>query len=134
MRQVLVGVLLVLDSTREIYGVVIGRWILDRWRDEPLDRIRGVDVEHWLDSLDLAAGTKAKIRNIMSAIYSHAKRQSMTQFNPISTVRQSAQREFVPDVLTPAESRAIAEALDLRELVLAILGMGMVHGRVSRWA
>jgi hypothetical protein len=60
----------------------------------------------------------------MSSIYSHAKRQGWTQFNPISTVRQSAQREHVPDVLTPAEARAIADAIGLRELVLAILGMG----------
>ena len=81
-------------------------------------------VERWLDSLDLAPATKSKIRNIMSAIYSHSKRQGWTQFNPISTVRQSAQRQHVPDVLTPAEARAIAEALGLRELVLALLGMG----------
>ena len=27
-------------STREIYGVNIRRWILDRWKDELLDRIR----------------------------------------------------------------------------------------------
>lgn len=111
-------------STREIYGTNIRRWILERWKGEHLDSIRGAEVEQWLDSLELAAGTKAKIRNVMSAIYSHAKRQGMTQFNPISTVRQSAQRECIPDVLTPSEARAIAEAVDLRELVLAVLGMG----------
>lgn len=110
--------------TRKIYGIYISRWILDRWGNEHFERIRGTDVEQWLDSLDMAAGSKAKIRNIMSAIYSHAKRQGMTQFNPISTVRQSAQRERVPDVLTPAEAKAIAEELELRELVLAVLGMG----------
>lgn len=111
-------------STREIYGVNIGRWILGRWEKEPLEQIRGADVELWLDSLDLSNGTKSKLRNIMSAIYSHAKRQGWTQFNPISTVRQSAQREHVPDVLTPAEARSIAETLDLSELVPALLGMG----------
>lgn len=111
-------------ATREIYGVFIRRWILDRWKDAALDGVRGVDVEAWLDSLDLANGTKAKIRNVMSAIYSHAKRQRWTQFNPISTVRQSAEREHVPDVLTPAEARMIAEGIELRELALAILGIG----------
>jgi integrase len=110
--------------TKKIYGIYIRRWILDRWANEHLERIRGVDVEQWLDSLDLAAGSKAKIRNIMSGIYSHAKRQGMTQFNPISTVRQTSQRECVPDVLTPAEARAIAEEVELRKLVLAVLGMG----------
>jgi integrase len=111
-------------STRDIYAVNIRRWILDRWKHESVDKIRGVDVELWLDSLDLAAGTKSKLRNNMSAIYSHAKRQGLIQLNPISTVRQSAQREHVPDVLTPAEAKAIAEAIELRELVLAILGIG----------
>ena len=110
--------------TRKIYGIYIRRWILDRWEREHLDRIRGADVESWLDTLDLANGSKAKIRNIMSAIYSHARRHGMTQLNPISTVRQSAQREHVPDVLTPAEARAIADGLELRELVLAVLGLG----------
>jgi integrase len=111
--------------TRKIYRLYVKRWIVDRWRNEVLDQLRGTDVEAWLDSLDdLANGTKAKIRNIMSGIYSHAKRQGWIQFNPISTVRQSAQREYVPDVLTPVEARTIAEALDLRELVLAVLGMG----------
>ncbi len=112
------------QSTRAIYRINIHRWILDRWGDVPVDGLRGVEVEAWLDMLDLANGTKAKIRNIMSAIYSHAKRQGWTQFNPISTVRQSAQREHVPEVLTPAEARAIAETIALRELVLAMLGVG----------
>ncbi len=89
-----------------------------------MDRIRGAEVELWLDSLqDFSNGTKAKIRNIMSGIYSHAKRQGWIQFNPISTVRQSAQREHVPDVLTPGEARDIAEALELRELTLLMLGV-----------
>jgi len=110
--------------TKETYRLCIRRWILDRWQKEHIACIRGTDVEGWLDSLDLAKGSKAKIRNIMSAIYSHAKRQGWTEFNPISTVRQTAQREHVPDVLTPVEARAIAEGLELRELVLAILGLG----------
>lgn len=114
-------------TTREIYPIYIRQWILDRWQGVALDHLRGADVEEWLDSAELqelSNGTKAKIRNIMSAIYSHAKRQGWIQFNPISTVRQSARREHVPDVLTPAEARAIAEEIELRELVWAILGMG----------
>lgn len=110
--------------TRTIYRVYIRQWINDRWKDVPMERLRGTDVEAWLDTLDLSNGTKAKIRNIMSGIYSHAKRQGWTQFNPISTVRQSAQREHVPDVLTPAEALAIAEEIELRELALAMLGLG----------
>lgn len=110
--------------TKKIYGIYLRRWILERWQNEHLEEIRGTAVEQWLDSLDMSNGSKAKIRNIMSAIYSHAIRERLTIHNPISTVRQSAQREHVPDVLTPAEAKAIAEELELRELVLAVLGMG----------
>jgi integrase len=110
--------------TREIYRFYIRQWLMDRWKEVQLGRMRGVEVEEWLEALDLSNGSKAKIRNIMSGIYSYAKRQGWTQFNPISTVRQSAQREHVPDVLTPAEARRIAETIDQRELVLAILGIG----------
>jgi integrase len=105
----------------------IAFWSVCRQPFHNLVLLRGADVEVWLDSAELqelSNGTKAKIRNIMSSIYSHAKRQGWIQFNPISTVRQSAQREHVPEVLTPAEARMIAEAIELSELALAILGMG----------
>jgi hypothetical protein len=32
-------------ATREIHGLYVRRWILDRWQDVALDRIRGADVE-----------------------------------------------------------------------------------------
>jgi hypothetical protein len=58
--------------TREVNRIYIQRWILDRWEGVALDRIRGADVEGWLDSpelQELSNGTKAKIRNILSSIY-----------------------------------------------------------------
>ena len=54
----------------------------------------------------LARSSRAKIRNIMSALYSHAIRWEWTEKNPITSVRQSAKRQKAPDVLTPEEIMA----------------------------
>src|SRR6185437_11269019 len=70
-------------------------------------RGEGRGLEAWLKSLPLARGSKAKIRNLMSALYSHAIRWEWTEKNPIKSVRQSAKRMRVPDVLAPEEITAL---------------------------
>jgi hypothetical protein len=62
-------------ATQVTYEGYLKRWILPRWRAYRLTEIRAVDVEKWLKSLcfpktgvPLARGSKAKIRNIMSAL------------------------------------------------------------------
>lgn len=69
--------------------------ILPRWGDHRLDHVNSVAVEEWLDSIKRAKGTRAKIRNIMSAIFHHAMRYAWVERNPIKLVRQSAKRERV---------------------------------------
>ena len=81
--------------------------ILPQW-DVPLDEVKSVAVEKWLRSLDLANGTKAKIRNHMSALLSHCIRHELyDKLNPIASVRQSAVRQRDPDYLTLEEMTAI---------------------------
>ena len=98
-------------STREVYGSYIRTWILPTWGTQQLSDVKTVAVEAWLASLSLANGSKAKIRNVMSAIFSHAMRYEWLNRNPITLVRQSAKRERLPDVLTAEEIGAL-----LREL------------------
>ena len=69
------------------------KWILPRWKSYRLPDVKAVQVEQWLKSLPLAPGTKAKIRNIMSALYSHALRWEWATHNPITQVRQSGQTQ-----------------------------------------
>jgi integrase len=74
--------------------------ILAAWNDTALDDVKAVAVEKWLRSLDLAPGTKAKIRNHMSALFSHCIRHELyTKLNPIASVRQSAVWQHDPDIL-----------------------------------
>jgi integrase len=62
---------------------------------------------------DLAPGSKAKIRNDMSALFSHCIRHELyTKLNPIASVRQSAVRQRDPDILTLDEMRAILENIE----------------------
>jgi integrase len=96
-------------STQDTYDGYLRKWILPRWRSYRLSEVKAVEVERWLKTLSfengdpLAKGSKAKIRNIMSALYSHAIRWEWVSKNPITSVRQSAKREKVPEVLTVDE-------------------------------
>ncbi len=86
-------------STRAAYECYLNGWILPRWGDLRIDQVKSVAVEEWLDSIKRAKGTRAKIRNIMSAIFHHAMRYEWVDRNPIKLVRQSAKRERTPEVL-----------------------------------
>lgn len=98
-------------STQYAYEVYLKKWILPRWRSYRFIDVKAVDVEKWLKSLTLARGSKAKIRNLMSALFSHAIRWEWTTRNPITSVRQSAKRQSVPAVLTPEELAALLSKL-----------------------
>jgi integrase len=108
-------------STVDVNTVFITKHITPRWGASKLSEVRTVAVEQWLDTLPLAPSSRAKIRNIMSAIYSHGIRHEWITFNPISKVRCSAKRLREPDVLTPAEFQALVLELRLREQVMVML-------------
>lgn len=105
-------------ATQVTYEGYLKKWVIPRWGACRLTDIKAVEVEKWLKTLcfpktgiPLTRGSKAKIRNLMSALYSHAIRWEWAEKNPISSVRQSAKRQKVPEILTPEEIMAI-----LREL------------------
>ena len=78
-------------------------------------------MEEWLDSIKRAKATRAKIRNLMSALFHHAMRYEWVDRNPIKLVRQSAKRERVPDVLELSELQLLLSRLELRERTLVLL-------------
>jgi integrase len=95
--------------------------IVPRWGKKWLTDVRTVEVEEWLHSLPYAPATKSKIRNIMSALFSHAIRYEWMHRNPITKVRASAKRLREPDVLTPAEFAALVDELPLRVKAMVML-------------
>ncbi len=68
-------------------------------------------MEEWLAKLPYTAGTKAKLRNIMSALFNHAIRYEWLERNPISLVLQSAKRQRIPEVLDVEEIGALLAEL-----------------------
>ncbi len=68
-------------STRAAYESYLRVWILPRWGDHKLDQIKPVAVEEWLDGIKRAKASRAKIRNLMSAIFHHAMRYEWVDRN-----------------------------------------------------
>lgn len=68
------------DGSKKAYSTIrvcksnLNTWILPRWGSYWLSDVRTTVVEEWLGTLPLAAGTKAKVRNIMHALFNHAVR------------------------------------------------------------
>ena len=64
-------------KTRKTQATYVGyfrKWILPRWGSYHVTEVKAVAVEQWLRSLKYANGSKAKARNIMSAVFNHAVR------------------------------------------------------------
>jgi integrase len=98
-------------STTRVCLTNLNTWVLPRWGSYKLIDVRTTVVEDWLGSLLLAAATKAKIRNIMHALFNHAIRYEWLERNPITLVRQSAKRQCTPDVLEVSEIKALLAEL-----------------------
>jgi site-specific recombinase XerD len=109
------------DKTRTTYLVYLRKWILPEWEREYLHNIKPVVVEQWLRSLgELSNGSKAKIRNLMSGLFSHAIRYEMADRNPITAVRQSSKRERIPVILEVEELHRLFGELALRERAMIV--------------
>jgi hypothetical protein len=113
--------------------------ILPAWKDTPLDDVKAVAVEKWVRGIgDLAPGSKAKIRNHMSALFLTASGIELyTKLNPIASVRQSAVCQREPDILTLDEIRPvtlpylqIAGSSEILPLLVVYPRFQTVHGWV----
>ncbi len=128
-------------STKEGYKSYLTNWIVPRWGEYFLNSMESsgiaIRVEEWLSSIERCRGTKAKIRNIMSTVCSHAVRYGWMNANPIRAVRQSAKRERFVVPLTAEEMQQLFAKLGQRERTLVLLDVptGMRRGEVlaTQW-
>jgi len=110
-------------STKRAYAGYLERWIGPRWGKYKLMDVRAVEVESWLKSLNLAPGTRCKLRNVMSLLFNHGRRHELCDCNPIQLVRQSAKRRAIPDILTRDEVQRLLANLRFRERTLVLLAV-----------
>lgn len=139
-------------STQDAYVLYAKNWILPRWGNFLLDEIKTVEVERWLRATGVADGTKAKIKCVMSAFFSHAVRWEFCGHNPISSgipvgsggkrgpstgVRISAKRQKSPLVLSPGEVILGLAQLEFRDQLLVFVdgALGIRQGELGalRW-
>jgi len=99
-------------TTRAVYGSYIRTWVVPHWGVRSVSDVKTVAVEEWLKGLPLANGSKAKVRNVMHALFNHAMRHEWAEKNPITLVRQSAKRLRTPDVLGVDEIKALLSELE----------------------
>lgn len=123
--------------TAEVYRGYIKKWLLPTWGGLSLSSVKTVAFESWLGTLKLSNGSRAKVRNILSAIYSHGMRWEFADRNPISLVRQSAKRQHVPCVLDVEEIRALLAELTgmcrVMVFVAATTGLRVSELLALRW-
>lgn len=131
---------------------MVKNWILPRWGNLPLNEVKTIEVERWLRATDLADGTRAKIKCVMSALFSHAVRWEFCGRNPISSgvpvgrggsrgpstgVRVSAKRQKAPLVLSSEEVKLGLAKMEFRDQLLVFLigALGTRRGEVGalRW-
>ncbi len=135
-------------STQDAYLVYGKKWILPRWGCLLLEDIKTIEVERWLRTAEVADGTKAKIKCVMSAVFSHAVRWEFCGHNPISSgipvgtggargpstgVRVSAKRQKSPLVLSPEEVILGLAQLEFRDQILVFLdgALGIRQGELG---
>jgi integrase len=118
-------------ATRITYSEILDAYVLPKWGEFELRKVRTTQVEKWLRKLKrvgkskekLARGSKAKIRCIMSVLFNHAIRHELMPqgTNPITMVRQSAKRMKIPDILEIGELALLFDQLPHRERVMVLL-------------
>lgn len=139
-------------STQDAYSSYAKNWILPRWGHVLLRSMKTVEVERWLRDATGSNGTKAKVKCVLSALFSHAVRWEFTSTNPISSgiavgsggkrgpstgVRVSAKRAKAPTVLLPEQIRLGLAMLGFRDQLLVLLdgALGTRRGELAalRW-
>jgi integrase len=119
--------------------------IVPRWGNYAVSAIKSIEVEEWLEGLKnrkngepVSSSTKAKIRNVMSALFAHAIRHEWATRNPIHAVRTSSKRLRDPDILDPEELQELLKNLRQRERAAVLLdtGTGLRRGEdfELRWS
>lgn len=121
-------------SARKANKSYIKNWIEPSWHGHLAGTMKTMQIQEWLDRIQRPDGTKLKIKNVLSAIFSHGVRWELVERNPIcgqggspghrgasTGVRQSNRVSIRRVVLVPDVVRQTLEQLPLREATMALV-------------
>ena len=121
-------------STRKANKRYIKNWIEPDWHGHLAGGMKTMQIQEWLDKIQRPDGTKLKIKNVMSAIFSHGVRWELVERNPVcgqggspghrgasTGVRQSNRVSIRRVVLAPDVVRQTLEQLPIREATMALV-------------
>lgn len=109
-------------------------WIEPTWHGHLARSMKTMQIQEWLDKIERPDGTKLKIKNVLSTIFSHGVRWELVDRNPVcgqggspghrgasTGVRQSSRISITRVVLPPDVVRRTLEQLPLREASMALV-------------
>lgn len=118
--------------TKEVYSQQLLKVISPSWGSYRLRDVKPIPVEAWLNKMQVAPGTKAKTKGVMSVLFQHAMRYGWATSNPIRLVRQSAMSLREQIVLEPVEIAALLQELrdPFYTLILLVSVTGLRRGEL----
>jgi integrase len=121
-------------SARKANKSYIKNWIEPNWHGHLAGGMKTMQIQEWLDKIQRPDGTKLKIKNVLSAIFSHGVRWELVERNPVcgqggspghrgasTGVRQSNRVSISRVALAPDVVRQTLEQLPLREATMALV-------------
>jgi integrase len=121
-------------SARKGNKSYIKNWIEPSWHGHLAGSMKSMRIQEWLDTIKRPDGTKLKIKNVLSTIFSHGVRWELVERNPIcgqggtpghrgasTGVRQSNRVSITRVTLQPDVVSQALERLPLREATMALL-------------
>jgi integrase len=118
--------------TKQVYAHQLTKVISPRWGNHRLKDVKPIAVETWLNGMQVAPGTKAKTKGVLSILFQHAMRYGLATTNPIRLVRQSALPLREEIVLAPCEVAALLTELrdPFYTLILLVSVTGLRRGEL----
>jgi integrase len=121
-------------SARKANKSYIKNWIEPNWHGHLAGGMKTMQIQEWLDKIQRPDGTKLKIKNVLSSIFSHGVRWELIERNPVcgqggspghrgasTGVRQSSRVSIQRLTLAPDVVRQTLEQLPLREATMALV-------------
>jgi integrase len=110
------------ESTKELHAQLVRSYIEPEFGDRVAMMIEPLEIQNWIDGL--SKGIRAKVRNLMSAIYRYGQKMSKIprreECNPMRWVSAGTTSDYEAVVVTPEQAWSIAENLPLYERTLVI--------------